>query len=190
MNINTICCIQVQLQHFICTEVFLDPRCVLTVEPMPEDSALPADLQALQRLANKMDRAVKVPGLPIHLGLDAVLGLLPGVGDAAAGAVSSSLLVGAIRHRVPLFVIAQMGFWIVFDILLGVVPIAGDFLDVLFQSNTRNMDLILKHRDTTREPRSVPAVVGVILAVLLGLCGISVAFYGALVFGALAAARD
>lgn len=153
-------------------------------------AALPPDLQALQRLSNKMDRAVKVPGLPVHLGLDALLGVLPGVGDAAAGVVSSSLLVGALRHRVPFVVVAQMAFWILFDIILGAVPIGGDVLDALFQSNTRNMALIIKHRDTTRPPRSVPAVVGVVFAVLLALAGMSVALYGALFWAALAASGD
>jgi hypothetical protein len=157
----------------------------MTNDPLPE---LPPDLHALQRLANKMDRAVKVPGVPVHLGLDALLGLLPGVGDTAAGVVSSSLLVGALRHRVPLLVVAQMGFWIVFDILIGALPIAGDLLDAIVQSNTRNMALIIKHRDTTRAPRSIPAVVGVVLAVVLALAGMSVALYGVLFWAALAAA--
>jgi hypothetical protein len=153
------------------------------------DSAeLPPDLQALQRLANKMDRAVKVPGVPVHLGLDALLGLLPGVGDTAAGVVSSSLLVGALRHRVPLVVVAQMALWIVFDILIGALPVAGDVIDAIVQSNTRNMALILKHRDTTRPPRSIPAAFGVVLAVVLALAGMSAAFYGLLIWAALAAA--
>ncbi len=163
--------------------------------PMPEiqrpsaTQELPADLQALERLAKAMDRAVKVPGLPIELGLDAVLGLLPGAGDLAAGAVSAALLVGALRHRVPLVVVARMALWILFDIVLGVVPVAGDFLDVLFQSNTRNIALLLEHRDTTREPRSIPRVVGVVLAVFLGLAGMSAAFYGVIAWAAIHAAR-
>lgn len=151
-----------------------------------DQGSLPPDLQALQRLSNKMDRAVKVPGVPVHLGLDALLGLVPGVGDAAAGIVSSSLIVGALRHRVPLVVVAQMGFWILFDIVIGALPVGGDVLDALFQSNTRNMKLILEHRDTTRPPRSVPAVVGVVLAVLFTLAGISAAVYGVLLWAALA----
>ena len=137
-----------------------------------------------------MDRAVKVPGVPIHLGLDALLGLVPGVGDAAAGVVSSSLLVGALRHRVPFVVVAQMAFWIFFDIMIGAVPIGGDVLDAIFQSNTRNMALIIKHRDTILPPRSVPAVVGVMLALLLALAGMSAALYGALILAALAAVGD
>jgi hypothetical protein len=156
----------------------------------PPSPALPPDLEALRRLSNKMDRAVKVPGIPVHLGLDALLGLVPGVGDAAAGVVSSSMLVGALRHRVPLLVVMQMGFWILFDIVLGAVPVGGDILDALFQSNTRNMELILKHRNTTLPPRSVPAVVGVVLAVVLALAGMSAALYGVLIWAAFATAGD
>lgn len=158
--------------------------------PGAPGAVLPPDLQALQRLSNKMDRAVKVPGVPVHLGLDALLGLVPGVGDAAAGFVSSSLLVGALRHRVPFVVVVQMGFWILFDIVIGAVPVGGDVLDAIFQSNTRNMALIIKHRDTTRPPRSVPAVVGVLFTVLFALAGVSAAVYGVLIWAALAAGGD
>ena len=161
-----------------------------TLLRMDAPSDLPADLQALQRLSNTMDRAVKVPGLPIRFGMDALLGLVPGVGDVAAGGVSAALIVGALRHRVPLVVVARMLFWILFDIVLGVVPVAGDFLDVLFESNTRNMKLLLKHRDAAREPRSIPGVVGVVLGVLFAIGGVGVAFYGAILWGAFAAARS
>ena len=157
---------------------------------MPEDddrAPLPHDLQALQRFANAMDRAVKVPGLPVHFGLDALLGLLPGAGDIAAGAMSASLLVGALRHRVPVSVVARMAFWIVFDILLGVVPVAGDILDTLFQSNTRNLALLLAHRDATQPPRSVPGLVGGVLGVALAGMGITVPVVAALAWAAFAA---
>jgi hypothetical protein len=154
------------------------------------DESLPADLRSLQKMANAMDRAVKIPIIGVEVGLDAVVGLVPGVGDVAAGAVSASLLLGALRHRVPLWVIVKMAFWILFDMLIGVVPVAGDFLDVICQSNTRNMKLLLENRDTERAPRSIPGIFGVILAILLALGGFSVAFYGAILWGALALGRS
>src|SRR5881275_1890037 len=100
---------------------------------------LPPDLAALQRFALLMDEAVAIPGTRRRVGLDAALGLIPGVGDIVAGVMSAWIVIGGLRHRVPLRILFRMLFNIVADIIIGAVPILGDFFDFLFEENMMNL---------------------------------------------------
>ena len=93
-------------------------------------------------LARLMDDLVRVPGTNIGLGLDALLGLLPGVGDAAGSVISGIILVDAVRNRVPLRVLALMGGNLLLDALLGLVPAVGDLADVAHRANAKNLRLL------------------------------------------------
>lgn len=144
------------------------------IEP---DSALPKDLVALRRFAHMMDEAFVLPGTRIRLGLDAILGLIPGIGDVIGAALSTWIIAGALRHRVPPLVIARMVFNVAVDLLFGAIPVAGDVFDFMYEENMMNMRLLEKHRDRRRPPRSgsqIALVLGAIIA-FLGLLAIGIA---------------
>ena len=86
------------------------------------DRAREVDVAMSRQLARVMDDAVTIPGTRIGLGLDAVIGLVPVVGDAVGSALSSVIVRDAIRARVPMVVLAVMGLNLVVDAVLGFVP--------------------------------------------------------------------
>jgi hypothetical protein len=137
------------------------------IEP---DEALPRDLVALRRFAYLMDEAFVLPGTKFRLGLDALLGLIPGIGDVIAAVMSSWIIAGALRHRVPARIIARMVLNVAVDLIFGAVPVAGDVFDFLFEENMMNMRLLEKHRDRRRPPRSasqIALVLGMIVTFLV-----------------------
>ena len=121
------------------------------IEP---DEKLPRDLVALRRFAHLMDAAFEIPGTRMRVGLDAIIGLIPGIGDVAGAVMSAWIIVGGVRHRVPLRVLARMVLNVAVDLIFGSVPLAGDVFDFLFEENVKNMRLLEKHRDRRRPPRS------------------------------------
>ncbi|MFL6244563.1 MAG: DUF4112 domain-containing protein [Thermoanaerobaculia bacterium] len=139
-------------------------------EVIEPDSALPADLVALRRFAFYMDEAFTLPGTRIRVGLDAILGLIPGIGDIIGAALSTWIIAGALRHRVPPLVIARMVLNVAIDLIFGAVPVAGDVFDFMYEENMMNMRLLEKHRDRRRPPRSasqIALVLGAIVAFLV-----------------------
>ena len=106
---------------------------------------LPRRLKRLRRLATLMDAAVVIPGTSVRFGWDAVVGLIPGGGDALSAAISGYIVVQAHQLGVPLPVVFRMVFNVAVDFLLGTVPIAGDVFDVLWRANLMNVALIERH---------------------------------------------
>ncbi|RVJ71713.1 DUF4112 domain-containing protein [Sinorhizobium medicae] len=102
-------------------------------------------LRRIRGLARLMDTAVGIPGTRIRLGADSVLGLIPGVGDFAAAAVSLIIVNEARRLGVPNDKLAKMLVNVGFDTVAGSVPVLGDVFDVYFKSNRRNLQLVLDH---------------------------------------------
>lgn len=153
------------------------------IEP---DEKLPRDLVALRRFAFFMDEAFTIPGTRFKVGLDAVLGLIPGIGDVIGAVMSTWIVVGALRHRVPFRIIARMILNIGVDLIFGAVPVAGDVFDFLYEENVKNMRLLEKHRDRRRPPRSMAAIAFVaslvVLFVLAMAVGVVVALLGLLVW--------
>mgnify|MGYP001101004024 CR=1 FL=1 len=97
----------------------------------------------LERISWLMDRALTVPGTKISVGLDALLGLFPGVGDFLTGLVQAAVVLGALsRYKVPKHVAFQMMTNVLIDVGVGVVPLLGDLFDVAFKANTRNVKLL------------------------------------------------
>lgn len=148
------------------------------IEP---DEKLPKDLVALRRFAYYMDEAFTIPGTPFKVGLDAVLGLIPGVGDVIGAVLSTWIVVGALRHRVPGRIIARMVLNIGIDLLFGSVPVAGDVFDFMYEENVKNMRLLEKHRDRRRPPRSMAAIALVASGILLLVLAFAVVVAAALI---------
>ena len=140
---------------------------------MPAD---PARLAQLRRWAQLLDSAFKVPGLPVRFGLDAVVGLVPGVGELTTPAFTLLLLTNGLRAGVPLRVLARMVVNTAVDAAIGLVPVLGDLTDIGWKANLRNLALLEQHgyagppplpRDHTRT-----VVIGVVLLVLVVLVAI------------------
>lgn len=119
-------------------------------------------------LARVMDDAIRVPGTQVGIGLDAVIGLVPGIGDLAGSAISGVVLYDAVRCHVPVPVLARMGGNLVVDALLGVVPLVGDVADVAHRANRKNIRLLEQALDKRPDGTPVPApTVGYVASALL-----------------------
>ena len=102
-------------------------------------------LDALRRWAVLLDSAFRIPGTGIRFGLDAIIGLVPGVGDISTPAFAGLLLLQAVRMRVPIVVQARMVLNAAFDMLVGLVPILGDLVDIGWKANLKNLALLERH---------------------------------------------
>ena len=151
------------------------------VEP---DERLPPDLVALRKFAYLMDEALPVPGTGRRIGVDAGLSLVPTVGEIVGGILSAWIIVGAIRHRVPIRRIATMVLYVLLDMAVGSIPVLGTIFDWLFEENVINLNTLLRHRDRTRPPRGFgeigAAALGV-LVIILAMAGLLIGLTVALV---------
>ena len=100
------------------------------------------ELEIVRAIRKVMDEAVPVPGTKIKFGLDAVLGLIPGIGDLGSAAVGAYILRAGARLGVPTIVLVQMLLNLLIDAAIGVIPIVGDYLDVLYKANAKNARLV------------------------------------------------
>jgi hypothetical protein len=105
----------------------------------------PATLDALRRYAVLLDSQFRVPGTNIRFGLDAIIGLIPGLGDVSTPVFAGLLLLQGVRMRLPLVVQARMVLNAALDMLLGFVPVLGDLADIGFKANLRNLALLERH---------------------------------------------
>ena len=128
--------------------------------------------RSLEQLSHWLDGVFRVPGTGWRFGLDALVGLVPGVGDMATTAVSFYILAAGVRYRVSKATLLRMGANLGIDYLLGSVPLLGDFFDVYWKANQMNVEL-LKQRATVspeearRGRLSDWLFVGVLMLVLL-----------------------
>lgn len=122
-------------------------------------------------LAQLLDANWYIPGTKIKIGLDPLLGLIPGIGDLLGNAVGSLLLFLAVQAGVPRIVIARMGLNVCINMAMGAIPVVGDVFSVWFKSNVRNAQLLDRH--CRSESRTIGwadwAYVGSILALILAL---------------------
>lgn len=122
-------------------------------------------------MARVLDDLVTIPGTRITLGADALVGLVPGVGDAATTAMASIILFDAVRARVPLPVLARMVANCGLDALLGQLPLVGDLADIGFRSNRKNLRLLDRALTDPRraEASSVAYLVSAVVMVLVAV---------------------
>jgi len=118
-------------------------------------------------LARLLDDLIRVPGTSIGIGLDPIIGLIPGVGDIVGGVMSSYILLVAAQEGAPTSVLIRMLGNIALDSLVGVVPVLGDLLDVGMKSNRRNVDLLERYLGAPRQTKAASR--GVVALILLAL---------------------
>lgn len=103
-------------------------------------------------IADILDTTVKIPGTPFYLGLDPLLGLIPGIGDVLANLIGTVILSLAARLEVPRIVIARMSLNLLINGTVGAIPILGDLFSVWFRSHARNA--VLLRQAATRPDRA------------------------------------
>jgi Domain of unknown function (DUF4112) len=130
--------------------------------------------QSLERLSWLLDDFFRIPGLGWRVGLDALVGLIPGVGDTATTLASLYVLVSAVRYRVPKVTLLRMGLNLGIDYAVGSLPLVGDLFDAWWKSNQKNIEL-LRQRATVSPSEAREGqigdwlFVGLIILLLVGL---------------------
>ncbi len=137
----------------------------------------------LERVGWLMDEVFRVPVLGWRFGLDALIGLIPGLGDTSTSLVSFYILAAAVRYRVPKITLLRMGLNIAFDYVIGSLPLVGDVADAWWKSNRMNLDLLRKRATVSAaEARSgrtsdwlfVGGIIVVLILLALGSAAISI----------------
>jgi len=127
-----------------------------------------------RELARVLDSAITIPGTGIRLGLDSIIGLFPAGGDAIGAALSSIIVLTALRQGVPRPVIWRMVGNVAIDTLVGSVPLLGDLFDVAWKANSKNAELLARYegapeKTTTRSRWFAILVVVVLLLILASI---------------------
>ncbi|MEZ2303729.1 DUF4112 domain-containing protein [Microcoleus sp. EPA2] len=143
-----------------------------------------ASLRRLRRISNLLDNAIPIPGTKYRIGLDPILGLIPGGGDLISSIFAGYVVFKSAQMGVPQETLVQMAANIVFDTVAGTVPVAGDLLDVAWKANVKNIELLDAHLGSP-EPAGKKADWLFVAALLLGLALIvaGVIFLSVLFFG-------
>jgi uncharacterized protein DUF4112 len=117
------------------------------------DAGTVGRVERLRRLARLLDAAVRIPGIGARVGLDGIVGLVPGIGDAATAALSLYIVLEARRLGVRKGALARMLANVAIDTLVGAVPVLGDVFDVVWKANLRNIGIIEEHMAGGKEAR-------------------------------------
>ncbi|MBL4834310.1 MAG: DUF4112 domain-containing protein [Pseudomonas sp.] len=121
----------------------------------------------LERLAWFLDSSIKVPGFNARFGLDGLIGLIPGVGDAIAALISSVVISEAARMGAPKVLLLKMAFNVLVDSVVGAIPLVGDLFDFAWKANQRNVRLLNQYLDSPRETETTSRVFVWLLGVAL-----------------------
>jgi hypothetical protein len=129
-------------------------------------------LGRIRVLAYILDDAIPIPGTRFRIGLDPILGLLPGAGDVASVIISVYIVLESLRFRLPARMLLQMVSNLLTDTVLGSIPVAGDAFDAVWKANARNLRLLEAHLQDPTPGRAadrlmVGAVVGVLVLLVL-----------------------
>ncbi|MBW4441716.1 MAG: DUF4112 domain-containing protein [Plectolyngbya sp. WJT66-NPBG17] len=139
----------------------------------------------LRSLTHLLDNAFPIPGTKYRIGIDPIIGLLPGGGDVAMSFVSSYILVEAARLGLPRPALLRMLWNLILDALLGIIPMAGDFVDLAWKANSKNLALIEAHlakpgQQTKADYLFVALLILVFLTVVIAIGALTVFLIGAI----------
>ncbi|MGI9040206.1 MAG: DUF4112 domain-containing protein [Gemmatimonadales bacterium] len=146
----------------------------LSRQPAPEVGTLdPQRLERLRQLGHLLDNSIPIPGTRFRVGLDAIIGLVPGVGDLVGGALSLYIVMQAARLGVPRPLLARMGWNVAVETVVGAIPLFGDLFDAGYKANLRNLALIQQQVDQPVKSKRASVRFAALLAVglLLLLAG-------------------
>ncbi len=142
-----------------------------------------ASLRRLRRISHLLDNAIAIPGTKYRIGLDPILGLIPGGGDLIGSVFAGYVVFKSAQMGVPQETLVKMAANIVFDTVAGTVPVAGDLLDVAWKANVKNIELLDAHLGSPEPGKKADWLF--VAALLLGLMLIvgGVIFLSVMLFG-------
>ena len=120
-------------------------------KPEPMEPELISDpdryrqFERLRQIAELLDGQFRVPGTNVEFGLDALIGMVPGIGDILSGGISLWLIREARRLGAPRWLVARMMWNVAVDVTVGIVPLVGDVFDMAWKANRKNMELLKRH---------------------------------------------
>jgi hypothetical protein len=129
--------------------------------------------KGLDDLSRYLDGLFRIPGIGWKFGLDALIGLIPNVGDTLTSLASFYILFAGARYGVPKITLLRMAFNIGLDYVIGSIPIVGDAFDFFWKSNQQNMDLIReratgKGKGTRSDYLFIFGLIGLLILLLIG----------------------
>lgn len=131
-------------------------------------------------LAEWLDQRFTIPGTSIRIGLDPILGLIPGIGDMIANLAGSAIILIAAQYRLPKIVLLRMGLNVALNAMIGAIPIFGDIFSIWFRSNVKNAQLLERYVSAEGQASTfgnwlfVSAVIIGIVLLLIGIFVITV----------------
>lgn len=147
------------------------------IEVLPRDEAREHLLAIADIIARVMDTTIKIPGTSLYIGLDPLLGLIPGIGDVLANLIGTVILGLGTRLRLPRIVLARMSLNLLINGTVGAVPIVGDLFSVWFRSHSKNALLLREAAmKPDRETHTDWFYVGGIIGGTVGLLLLTIAF--------------
>lgn len=143
-----------------------------------QSSSSPQRFWLAKFLADWLDQRFTIPGTSIRIGLDSILGLIPGIGDMIANLAGSAIILIAAQYRLPKIILLRMGLNVALNAIIGAIPVFGDIFSIWFRSNVKNAQLL--ERYVSVETRSSTFgnwifVIAVIIGIILLLTVILVA---------------
>ena len=130
-------------------------------------------------LADLLDQRFTIPGTSIRIGLDPIIGLIPGIGDAVANFAGSAILIVAAQFHLPKIVLLRMGLNVAINAIIGAIPVFGDIFSIWFRSNAKNAQLLEGYARTESRRAGlqdwlfvagiIAGLLLIVLAILIGL---------------------
>lgn len=128
--------------------------------PPPSGGARPGAIPGLDMLSKHLawllDNSLKIPGTNLRVGLDPLIGLIPGFGDTVAAAMGSLILADAIQRGIPGHLLLRMGGNMLLNAAIGAVPVVGDLFSAWFKSNARNYAMLSAWAQGNPQPPAGP----------------------------------
>ena len=156
--------------------------------PNPKTHVQAATLKRIRALSHLLDNAIAIPGLGYRIGLDPILGLLPGGGDLFSGLLSAYIVIEAARLGAPAASLTRMVFNILLEVLVGTAPMVGDLFDAAWKANAKNMALLETHMQNPQPSRRanklfVILLVAGLFAFVIGIAAFSLWLLGRVLSG-------
>ncbi len=139
-------------------------------------------VQRVRQLAKLLDEAILIPGTNKRIGLDPIIGLIPGGGDTVTMLMSAYIVVEAALLGLPATTLLQMVGNIVIDAFVGTVPVVGDLFDVVSKANMRNLKLLDAHLAEPEFRAKSDKLLVIFIVVLLAIVIVSFGLVAALLF--------
>ncbi|MFK8031521.1 MAG: DUF4112 domain-containing protein [Gammaproteobacteria bacterium] len=136
----------------------------------------------LERIAWVLDNSIPIPFTQRRIGLDSLIGLVPGVGDAIGGLLSTWILFQGMRLKVPFFTLMRMIMNVAIEVVLGFIPFVGDLFDMGWKANHRNVQLLSDYLDRPVATARGSLLLMVLLLVALLVVGVATVWAGVWLF--------